>query len=368
MFLALPAFLGCTEGEPAPILVPRDPVYVVPIDERPPSWERSGEGGQFTLLRQAPTLTSPQAVRVAAVFGEGIAGGPYPAACGLEGRLCVDPADGLDVDRFVSSGPITASRFSWLGDRLAVGPEEVPFYVAPEDQGPAGYRGALSLDTPLIDRLTVGYTEGEWGTGSFDVALPPLLTGLEPPPEAEVPVDPTGLQVFRWAPNGGTIFLSLVGPTWSSTRRIEDDGSVWIDTRELRLNEAVEVRLSRVTEQGRIELPGEHTVDVHGLVEQAWCLTDGCPNDPFERYPRPFDFEFCWSASSCSTSSFRMQEDGTWRSGSLAGTWTFDCCRESIEFAFNSGTRYWATRGEDGCYAGEMLSWSGSSGTWSACP
>ena len=346
-------------------MLPPEAIPIEVDDTDPPTWVREGESGTFTLRREGPSYTHPQQLSVAAVFGPALDELASPATCALEAPLCVGPYEPLDEDRFDAPG-FSADRYSWLGDHLAVGAHQVPFDVLPGEDAAAGYRGLLALDVPLVDRLPVRFEAGEWGRGSFDVELPPLLTGLEPSPATWIDADPLGLQVFRWAPRGGELWLTLTGETWSSMRRIADDGSVWVDTRDFRLGEPVEVRLTRVQEQGTVDV-GSHTVRVVGMAEQTWCLTDGCPDLPYALYPTQLDFAFCWNGSACQPSSWRLHEDGTWRSGSYTGTWTFDCCRRQIELVFASGTRYWATLGDDGCFDGEMLSWSGSRGTWSSC-
>lgn len=359
-------WLGCSPEEPPPIVLPPSAVPIEVEDTDPRDWVREDERGTFTLRREGPSYTRPQQLTVAAVFGPELDGLAYPATCALDGHLCVGPDEPLDRDRFDPAELPAVDRYSWLGDTLAVGAHEVPFRVLPGEARAAGYHGLLALDVPLVDALPVRFSGGEWHEGGFEVALPPLITGLEPSPSTWVAADPLGLDVFRWAPRGGELWLTLTGETFSSVRRIEDDGSVWVDTRAFRLGEPVEVRLTRVEDQGEVQV-GTHRVQITGMAEQTWCLTDGCPDLPYPLYPTELDFEFCWNGSTCQPSQWRLYEGGTWSSGSFTGTWTFDCCRQRIELVFVSGTRYWAQLTEDGCYEGEMLSWSGNRGTWNSC-
>lgn len=360
------SWLGCTAEEPPPIVLPDPPVLPTPPTQGPPSWVRQSEHGTLTLRREGPSHVQPQRLNVAAVFGPALDELAFPATCSLDGHLCVEPDAPLYLDRFEPLGVPAVERYSWLGDTLALGAHQVPFTVLPDDSEPAGYRGLLSLDVPLVQTLQVHFDEGEWDQGSFDVAVPELLTGLYPPPEDYVVVDATGIQQFSWAPRGGELYLSMTGETWSSVRRIEDSGSVWVDTRDFRLGEPVQVRLTRVVEQGEVEV-GSHRVTVRGMAEQSWCLTDGCPDLPYAFYPSHLDFEFCWNNVNCQPSRWRLHDDGTWSSGNFTGTWTFDCCSKTIELTFVSGTRYWAQLTDEGCYEGEMLSWSGARGTWNSC-
>lgn len=347
-------------------MLPDPPEIPAPAPSGPPSWVREGEQGTFELRREGPSYTRPQQLHVAAVFGPALDELAFPATCTLEEHLCVEPDAPLDVDRF---GPVevpAVERYSWVGDQLAVGAHQVPFRVLPDEDRPAGYQGLLALEVPLVDSMQVAFADGEWSDGSFEVEVPELITGLYPDPDTYVVVDFTGVQQFSWAPRGGELYLTLTGETWSSVRRVADTGSVWVDTRDFRLGEPVEVRLTRVHEQGEVELDS-HRVQVRSMAEQSWCLTDGCPDLPYAAYPTHLDFEFCWSGAICQPASWRLHDDGTWTSGSFTGAWTFDCCRKAIELTFASGTRYWATLTDAGCFEGEMLSWSGARGTWNNC-
>ena len=65
------------------------------------------------------------------------------------------------------------------------------------------------------------------------------------------------------------------------------------------------------------------------------------------------------------TSTITFLADGTFSVEGFTGTWEqFGCV---VEWAYESGTRYWGAMDSDGdMMSGEMKSFSGSTGTWSA--
>lgn len=84
----------------------------------------------------------------------------------------------------------------------------------------------------------------------------------------------------------------------------------------------------------------------------------GCPSMVGE-----WTLNYYWNG----TCTLWFYEDGTFYSGGSGswGTWIQDGC--DVEWTYESGTHYWGVMETGGDYmSGEMLSYSGSTGTWNA--
>ncbi|MCB9673734.1 MAG: hypothetical protein H6737_01380 [Alphaproteobacteria bacterium] len=351
-------------GAPTPF-VPEVPA------PKPDPWRVDGQVGDLTLIRQEANVSAGRVVRVAGVFADRLDGLEWPAACEFSERLCVPAGTPLEteVDALAAGLDTEGVQFAWLGDEVVLDDLIATFDVKPD--GPlGGYRGRVSGEGLLLDRYPLVLSGGEWG--DFDaealVPLPERIQTFYPPTDRPVALEGETLTRFRWAPGGeGQMVLTLRGASWATTRLLEDDGEVLIDTAGWRWSSPVDVRLSRVAEAGVVDVNG-NALTLHTIAEQGWCLYDTCAGEPIGGITGALDFEFCWSPTSCGDSRWVLHPDGTWTTlEGYIGTWEYDCCNERIDLYFSSGTHYWGERDETGCFVGEMLSWSGNQGDWQGC-
>jgi hypothetical protein len=393
------ALAGCgpAEAPDAP------PVQIAPQfpPEPPDPWLVDSQVGDLTLIRQEETLASGRVLRVAATFGDALTGLRYPAACLFSERLCMPedmpfdtPVDTTDAAAAFSNDPMgTGGTSAWLGDTLVLRDIVAPFDVWPRAGAPAvgGYRGQDTSGDVLLQAYPLSFAGGEWGDydGERVVPLPEKIDDVWPPPD--VPIDLSDVAApyveLTWAPAsqpGAEMVLELrERPTPDAdpvvtTRILPDDGAVWIPVGDLRLSRPLDIRLFRVQPMGSLAidpLPADtaadprppNTLALRGVAEQGWCLYDTCTG-PVDTETVPLVFDFCWSSTSCGESQWFLDPDGTWTTGEgFIGTWTYECCTDSIAMEFSSGTVYSGTRDPDGCYSGEMLSWSGNTGEWRGC-
>jgi len=358
---------GCAPAPPAqPDLPPPAPAPGVPTDP----WVLAGQVGDLTIIRQEANVSTRRTLRLAAVFADDLQGLPWPAACEFSDRLCLP--EGAESEVRIDTSAVALdperSRFSWLGDAVWVGDLAAGFDVDPAHPV-GGYAGRDFSTGLLLPRYPLEFSGGEWGDYQAEsvVPLPDKLTTFSPPTDQPVELDGDRLANFRWAPTGqGQMVLSMSGPGWSSARLLEDDGEVWVDTSDLRFSDPIDVRLQRITTAGSVAI-GDNELVLHTLAEQGWCLYDRCDlpvTDPLT----PLVFEFCWSTTSCGDGRWLLAPDGTWRTDEgYIGSWEYDCCNERIDILFSSGTRYTGERDENGCFVGQMESWSGNTGDWMGC-
>lgn len=361
---------GCAgPSEPSTPVLPT-PAPTPPVEPERPAWRRTGDLGDLAVLREARPYGGRPSLRFAAVFADDLQDLAFPAACDRFGELCL-PTDAPHEEVFETAGfglDPDASRFGWVGDALVVGGRAAPFDVF--DPPTAGYAARVIGSGPLPARLPLAFSGGEWGDYASDTALPTPrgFEVIEPDPSAPVFVGDAPFQSFGWTPVGsGRMLLTLRNAHWSAARWLDDDGQALLDLQPYRLTEPMRVDLWHVAPAETLEIDG-NALSVTAISSQAWCLVGQC-DPPFPALPGVLSFEFCWGASGgCGTSRWFIQPDGTWNTlEGFVGTWAWDCCTRELDLVFSSGTHYRGRVDADGCIVGEMLSWSGNTGTWSGC-
>ncbi len=401
---AIASLVGCAfvSGCSGPVEEAATPVQVAPQfpPDPPDPWLVDGQVGDLTLVRQESSIGNGRILRVAATFGDALTGLRYPAACLFGDRLCMPedvpfetPIDTTDSRLLFSTDPMsTGGSSAWLGDELVLRDIVAPFDVTLRDGDASvgGYRGQDVSGTVLLQSYPLQFAGGEWG--SFDdesvVPLPERIEGVWPPPDEPIDLSDTfnPYVELSWIPAtepGAEMVLELRervsanGAPLVTTRVIEDDGDVLIPVGDLRLARPLDIRLYRVRSMGSLAidpLPPEDSRDrppnvvaLHGVAEQGWCLYETCTG-PVTDETTPLLFDFCWSSSSCGESQWFLNPDGTWSTAEgYIGSWTYECCTDRIAIEFSSGTVYSGELDPDGCYSGEMLSWSGNQGDWRGC-
>lgn len=375
---------GCAGPvEPAEDVPTPTPPVPLPADTGP-DWLRTGDVGDVTLIHSGPRAGRARRIVVAGVFADDLQGLPHAAACDRFGVLCVP--SGLTREWTDTSDVTLApdtSRFAWVGDTLGVGPRDVPFAVLPE-RPTGGY--AVTFDATAVigaalqgdlgEPLDLVVAGGEWGDRRLERSLPIPSPFGSPVPDPRDPValgDRT-LQVFEWEPTGeGALILTLAQGDWSAARALEGDpGQVAVSFADVRFSEPVHVELWRVGEPVTQDVNG-NALTTTSVANQGWCVYDTC-RPPFDSSPGgfqsavPLDFTFCWTTTSCGQSRWWLAPDGTWQTtDGYIGTWSWACCSDTLTVVFSSGTTYRGHLGEDGCFDGEMVSWSGNTGVWQSC-
>ena len=85
-------------------------------------------------------------------------------------------------------------------------------------------------------------------------------------------------------------------------------------------------------------------------------------------YPIVVWGEYCWTPDSCRPDVLRLHEDHSFnsREGSR-GTWATTGGATELVLLFETSTVYWGAVVGGGCVEGEMLGYTGITGTWWGC-